>query len=158
MIVSTQFPSIFLIFKALFKALHKPMKTETSCPFKNNIMRSTKCGISIQDNIQFSSVQSLSWVWLYLTPWTTALQATLSITNSQSLPKLMSIESVMPSNHFILCHPFSSRLESFPASGSFPMSQFFSSGGQNIGVSASTSLLPMNTQGWSPLGWTGWIL
>ena len=81
------------------------MKTETSCPFKNNIMRSTKCGISIQDNIQFSSVQSLSRVWLYLTPWTTALQATLSITNSQSLPKLMSIESVMPSNHLILCRP-----------------------------------------------------
>ena len=53
--------------------------------------------------------------------------------------------------------PFSSHLQSFPASGSFPMSQFFSSGGQRIGVSASASVLPMNIQDWSPLGWTGWI-
>ena len=53
--------------------------------------------------------------------------------------------------------PFSSHLQSFPASGSFPMSQFFASGGQNIGVSASASFLPMNIQDWSPLGWTGWI-
>ena len=53
--------------------------------------------------------------------------------------------------------PFSSCPQSFPASGSFPMSQFFTSGGQSIGVSASTSVLPMNTQDWSPLGWTGWI-
>ena len=53
--------------------------------------------------------------------------------------------------------PFSSCPQSFPASGSFPMSQFFASGDQNIGVSASTSVLPMNTQDWSPLGWTSWI-
>ena len=53
--------------------------------------------------------------------------------------------------------PFSSCLQSFPASGSFPVSQLFTSGGQSIGVSASTSVLPMNTQDWSPLGWTGWI-
>ena len=53
--------------------------------------------------------------------------------------------------------PFSSHLQSFPASGSFQMSHFFTSGGQSIGVSASTSVLPMNTQDWSPLGWTGWI-
>ena len=53
--------------------------------------------------------------------------------------------------------PFSSCPQSFPASGSFQMSQLFTSGGQNIGVSASTSVLPMNTQDWSPLGWTGWI-
>ena len=53
--------------------------------------------------------------------------------------------------------PFSSDLQSFPASGSFPMSQFFASGGQSIGVSASTSVPPMNTQDWFPLGWTGWI-
>ena len=63
------------------------------------------------------------------------------------------------------CHPtmsssvilFSSCLESFPASGSFPMSQLFSSGGQSIGVSASTLVLPTNIQDWFPLGWTGWI-
>ena len=53
--------------------------------------------------------------------------------------------------------PFSSHLQSFPTSGSFPMSQFFASGGQSIGVSASASVFPMNTQDWSPLGWTGWI-
>ena len=53
--------------------------------------------------------------------------------------------------------PFSSCPQSFPASGSFPMSQFFASGGQSIGVSTSTSVLPVNTQDWSPLGWTGWI-
>ena len=53
--------------------------------------------------------------------------------------------------------PFSSCPQSFPASGSFPMSQLSTSGGQSIGVSASTSVLPMNTQDWSPLGWTGWI-
>ena len=53
--------------------------------------------------------------------------------------------------------PFSSCLQSFPASGSFKMSQFFTSGGQSFGVSTSTSVLPMNIQGWFPLGWTGWI-
>ena len=53
--------------------------------------------------------------------------------------------------------PFTSCPQSFPASGSFPVSQLFMSGGQSIGVSASTSVLPMNTQDWSPLGWTGWI-
>ena len=63
----------------------------------------------------------------------------------------------MPSNHLILCHPPSSHLQSFPASGSFQMSQLFASGGQSIGVSDSTSVPPMNTSDWSPLGWTGWI-
>ena len=53
--------------------------------------------------------------------------------------------------------PFSSHLKSFPTSGSFPMSQFFASGGQSIGVSASVKVLPMNIQDWFPLGWTGWI-
>ena len=63
-----------------------------------------------------------------------------------SLLKLMSIELVMPSNHLILCHPLLPLLQSFPASGSFPMSQLFASGGQSIGVSALASVLPMNTQ------------
>ena len=216
--------------------------------------------------IQFSSVQSLSRVWLFVTPWTTACQASLSITNSQSSPKPMSIESVMPSSHLILCcpllllpsippsirvfsnesalcirwptywsfsfsispsnehpglisfrmnwlghwsekvkwshsvvsdslqpqglqhtslpcpspipqacsnssplswwcHPtvsssvvpFSSCLQSFPASRSFSMSWSFASGGHSTGVSASASVLPMNIQDWFPLGWTGWI-
>ena len=106
----------------------------------------------------FSSVQLLSHVQLFATLWTTARQASLSITNSQSLLKLMSIESVMPSNHLILCRPLLfSLFQSFPASGSFPVSQFFASGGQSIGVSASASVLPMNIQDWFPSGWTGWI-
>ena len=68
-----------------------------------------------------------------------------------------SLESVMPSNHLILCCPFSYHFQSFPAPGSFPMSQFFTSDGQSIGVSASASVLPMNIQDWFPLGLTGWI-
>ena len=90
-------------------------------------------------------------------PWTAAHQASLSTANSQSMLKLMSIESVMPSNHLILCHPLLFLASIFPASGSFLMSQFFASGGQSIGVSASASVLPMNTQDWFLLGWTGWI-
>ena len=82
------------------------------------------------------------------TPWTAIHQASLSITNSQSLLKLMSIESVMPSNHLILCHPLLLHFQSFQASGSFQMSQFFTSGGQSIGVSASASVFPMNIQDW----------
>ena len=70
----------------------------------------------------------------------------LSITNSRSLLKLMSIKLVMPSNHLILCCPLLLLPQSFPASGSFPMSQLFALGGQSIGISASTSVLPMNTQ------------
>ena len=103
------------------------------------------------------SVQSLSHVWLFATPWTAAHQASLSITNSRSLLKLMSIKSVMPSNHLSSVIPFSSHLQSFPSSRSYPMSQFFASGGQSIGLSASASVLPMNIQNWFPLGWTGWI-
>ena len=90
------------------------------------------------------------------TPWTAARQASLSINNSRSLLKLMSMELVMPSNISSSIIPFS-HLQSFPASGSFPVSQFFASGGQRIGVSASASVLPMNIQDWSPLGWTGWV-
>ena len=107
--------------------------------------------------ISFSSVQSLSRVRLFVTPWTAARQASLSITNSWSLLKLMSIKSVIPSNHLILCRPLLLFFQSFPASGSFQMSQLFASGGQNIGVSASTLVLPMNIKDWSSLGWTGWI-
>ena len=105
----------------------------------------------------FSSVQSLSRVWLFVTPWTAALQASLSIANCQSLLRLMSIESVMPSNHLILCHSLSSCLQSFSASGSFPMNWLFTSGGQITGVSASASVFPMNIQDWFPLRWTGSI-
>ena len=104
-----------------------------------------------------SSVQSLSHVWLFATPWITARQASLSITNSQSLPKLMSIESVMSSSHLILCRPLLLLPRIPPSIRVFPISQLFTWGGQSIGVSASVSVLPMNTQDWSPLGWTNWI-
>ena len=100
-------------------------------------------------------VQSLSCIWLIATPWTASRQASLASTSSRSLLKLMSIESVMPSNQLILCCPLlSSYLQFSPASGSFLMSQLFASGGQSIGVSASTSVLPMNIQDWFPLGLT----
>ena len=107
-------------------------------------------------SFQFSSVAQYR-VWLLATPWTAAHQASLFITNSGSLLKLMSIESVTPSNHLILCHPLLLPPSIIPASRSFPVSWFFAPGGQSIGVSASTSVLPMNTQAWSPLEWTGWI-
>ena len=91
------------------------------------------------------------------TPWTAACQACLSITNSRSPPNLCPL---CQGCHPIISSsvvPFSSYHQSFPASGSFQMSQLSASGGQSIGVSASTLVLPMNTQIWSPLGWTAWI-
>ena len=164
------------------------------------------------EHLQFSSVQSLSRVRLFATPWTAAHQDSLSNTNSRSPPRPMSIESMMPSNHLIFCHtlfrseisrsvmsdslqphesqharppcpsptpgvhsnshpssrwchpaisssvvPISSCPQPFPASGSFQMSQLFAAGGQSIGALASASVLPMNIQGWFPLGLTGFI-
>ena len=106
----------------------------------------------------FSSVQSLSHVGLFATPWTAARQASLSITNSQSLLKLMSPESVMPSKHLILCCPVLLPPSIFPSIRVFSNESILCiRWGQSIGVSASASVLPMNTQDWSPLGWTGWI-
>ena len=93
-----------------------------------------------------------------VTPWTAACQASPYFTTSWSLHKFMSIESVMPSNHLILCHPLLLLPSIFPSIRSSPMSQFFASGGQSIGVSASASVLPMNIQGWLPLGLTDLIL
>ena len=96
-----------------------------------------------------SSVQSLSRVRLFATPWIAACQASLSITNSPSSPRLMSIELVMPSGH-LLCRPLLLFYQCLPASESFPMSQLFAWGGQSTGVSASASFLPKKSQGWSP--------
>ena len=106
---------------------------------------------------QFSSVQLLSHVRLFATAWTAARQASLSITISQSSFKLMSIESVMPFTISSSAVRLSSCPQSLPAPRAFPMSQLFTWGGQSIRISASTAVLPMNTQDWSPLGWTGWI-
>ena len=100
-------------------------------------------------------LQLLSHVQLFATPWTAVRQASLSIINSRSVLKLMSIQLVMPSNHLILCCPLLLLPQSLPASESFPMSQFFTLGGQGIGVSASASVLPMIIQDWFPLWLTG---
>ena len=91
----------------------------------------------------------------YLTPWTAAHKAPLFFAISWNLLKLIFIESVMPSNHLILCCPFSFYLQSFPASGTFSISQLFASGGQSIGASAS--VLPIHIQGWLLLGLTDLI-
>ena len=96
--------------------------------------------------LQISSAQFSHFIMSdSATPWTAACQASLSITNSWKLLKLMSIKSVMPSNHLI---PFSSCLQSCPGSGSFPKNQLFTSDGQSIGVSSSASVLSMNIQDW----------
>ena len=131
----------FSFLKQTFKAVNTPMKTA----YISKI------------SVQFSSVQSLSHVRLFVTPW---LQHT-------RLPCLYPTPGVY-SNSCPLsrwCHPtisssvvvFSSCLQSFPASESFQMSQLFTSGGQSTRVSPSASVLPMNIQDWFPLGWTGWI-
>ena len=99
----------------------------------------------------FSSVQSLIRVRLFATPWITARQASLSITNSRSSLRLMSIESSHPS-----VIPFSCP-QSLPASESFPVSQLFAWGGQSTRISASASFPPKKSQGWSPSEGTGWI-
>ena len=104
-----------------------------------------------------SWVPSLSRVQLFATPWTAAHQASLSITNSWNLFKLMSIESVMPPNHLILCRSLLLLPSIFPRIRVFSNEQFFTSGGQSTEVSASASVLPMNNQDLFPLGWTGWI-
>ena len=105
---------------------------------------------------QFSSVQSLSCVWLFAAPWTAACQASLSITNSRSSHKLTSIKSVMPSSHLIPCHPLllsptPPSIRVFSNESTLPMRW------PKYG-NFSFSLIPsQNTQGWSPSEWTGWI-
>ena len=110
-------------------------------------------------SLAFSSVQSLSGVWLFVTSWIAVRQASLSITNSQSLLKLMPIESVMPSSHLILCCPLllltpippSIRVFSNESTLHMRWPKYLAK------VWALVSVLPMNTQDWSPLEWTGWI-
>ena len=112
------------------------------------------CISTLQTFVVFQLFSQLSHVWLFVTPCAAAYQASLSITNPQSLLKLMSIKSVMPSNHLI---PYLLLPSLFPSIRVFPMSQFFASGSHSIGVSASASVLPMNIQDWLPLGWIGLI-
>ena len=104
-------------------------------------------------SVQFSCSVVSDSLW----QWITAGQASLSITNSWSSLKLTSTESVIPSSHLILCRPLLLLPQSLPASESSPMSQLLAWGGWSTGISASTSVLPMNSQDWSPLEWTSWI-
>ena len=105
----------------------------------------------------FSSVQSLSCVRLFVTSWIAALQASLSITNSRSLLKLISIELMMPSSHLILCHPLLLLPPIPPSIRVFSNESTLHMRWPKYWSSASTSVLPMNNQDWSALGWTGWI-
>ena len=106
---------------------------------------------------QFSPVQLLSHIQLFSTPWIAACQASLSITNSLRSPKLLSIESVMPSSHLILCRPLL-LLPTIPPSIRVVSNEWtLHMRWPNIGVSALTSFLPKNIQDWSPLEWTGCI-
>ena len=102
-------------------------------------------------------VQLLSYVWLFVTPWTAALQASLSFTISQSLLKRMSIVSMIPSNHLILCHPLLLWSSIFPTIRVISNESVFALGDQSIGASASAPVLSMNIQDWFPLGLTGLI-
>ena len=124
---------------------------------RDSVREKTLCYSSTPGSLLFTLVvvQSLSHVWLFATPWTAATQAPMSSTVSQSLLKFMSIESVMLSSCLILCCPLLLLFQPFPASGSFPMSQFFTSGNQSI--EASASVHPVNIQSWFPLGLTNLI-
>ena len=106
-----------------------------------------------QDSVQFGL---LSRVWLFATQWTEASRASLSITNSQSLLKLMSIKSVMPSNHLILCCPLLLPSSIFPSLRVFSNESVLCNRWPKY-WSFSFNISPVNTQDWSPLGWTGWI-
>ena len=107
-------------------------------------------------SVQISSAESLSHVWHFATPWTAARQASLSITSSRSLLKLMSIESVMPSKYLIICRPLLLLPSIFPSIGVFSNESVLRIS-QNIGASTSASVLPMKIQDWFPLRFTGFI-
>ena len=107
--------------------------------------------------VQFSSVQSLSHVRIFVTPWIAASQASLSFTNSQSSLRLMSIELVMTSSHFILRGSLLLLPPIPPSIRVFSMSQLFAWGSQSTGVSALAPFFPKKSKGWSPSQWTGWI-
>ena len=121
---------------------------------KSNVRKQHQSAKDWWNIFAIAVVQLVNLAQLFVTLWTAACKASLSSKISLSLLTFMSmsIKSVIPSNHLILCCPFSFCLQSFPVSGSFPMSQLFKSGGQIIGASAS--VLPMDIQGWFPLGLT----
>ena len=117
------------------------------------------CPLFCTGSVQYfcTAVESLSCVWLFEAPWTIAGLVPQFFTISRSLLKFMSIESVILSNHLILCHTLLLLPSISPRIRSFPMSPLFMSGGHSIGASASVPVPPMNIQGWFPLEWTGLI-
>ena len=146
------FPSLFIYLPFMFiiQTLTFSLSQEITVSYIIEILHFLCLSVAVVVIIiQFSSssVQSLSHVRLFETPWAAACQASLSITTSRSLFRLMSIKLVMPSNHLIFCCLlFSSCFQSFPASGSFQMTRFFASVGPGIGVSAVASVLSVNIQ------------
>ena len=108
-------------------------------------------------SVQFSSVQSLSCVRFFVTPWITARQASLSITTSRSSLRLTSIESVMPSSHLILGRPLLLLPPVSPSIRVLSNESTLLMRWQSTGASALASFLPKKSQGWSPSEWTGWI-
>ena len=139
-------------FQSQRKAMPKNAQTSTCYLVANSICSWKDCIPQL-----LGDCCSVAQSWLFVTQWIAACHAFLSFTISQSLLKFMSTESLMLSNHLILCHSFLLCLQSFPALVSFPVIRLFTSGGQSIGTSASTSVLPMNNQGWFPLGLIGLI-
>ena len=109
----------------------------------------------MQSSVQFS--QSLSHVWLFVTPWTAAHEASLPITNSRSLLKLMSIKSVMPSNYLILCHPLFLLPSILPSIRVFSNESALHIRWPKYWSFSFNISFPMNIQDWFPLEWTGWI-
>ena len=152
--------SVFSTLREVFYSLMKGM-AEGKCSIEllngGFPTQSESFTLHLQMEVQFSSVQSLSHVWLFTTPWTTAHQASLSITNSWSPSKPMSIESVMPSNHLILCRPLLLLPSIFPSIRVFSNESALRMRWPKY-WSFSFNISPlMNTQDWSTLGWTGWI-
>ena len=131
------------------KTIQRPLNNEVQIK-QSRIKQNDWEGAPVTEG--FGSAQLLSHVQFFATPWIAACQASLSTTVSWSSLKLMSIESVMPAISSSVV-PFSSCPQSLPASDTFPMSQLFAWGGQIT----LASVLPKNTQNWSPLEWTGWI-
>ena len=140
--------SIFIIYVLSYQYDNFNISAISESAFDALSLQKKMC-LSCSTSLLLLFVHLLSCVRLCATPWTAARQVSLSFTISQSMLKLMSIESVMLSNHLILCHPLLLPPSIFPSIRVFLTSQLFTSGGRRIGTSASASVLPMNTQDWS---------
>ena len=144
-------PIDYFIFNSMYTLI--PNYKCVRPPHVSPTLSNHKSAFEVCESIQFSC----SVVSHPATPWTTALQAYLSITNSQSPSKPMFTKSVMPSSHLIFCCHLLLLPSIFPSIRVFSNESALPIRCQSIRVSVSTSILPMNTQNWSSLGWTGWI-